>query len=310
MTNNKILISGITGFVGSNLKPYLDGGKEIVGVSRRAYPEKNIIAYQNLTRNYLDNALAFIHLAGKAHDLKKTTEDKEYFDINTNLTIKLFNQFLESDCKIFIFMSTVKAVADKVTDVLTEETIPNPITIYGKSKLKAEEYIRSHKIPDSKRVYILRPCMIHGPNNKGNLNLLYKIINSKIPFPLGRFNNKRSFLSIDNLCFIIEKLISKQPSSGVYNLADNETLSINELVIHIGETMNKSAKIFNVPKNIIKLVAKIGNNIPIPLNQERLEKLTETYCVSNIKIKKAIDAELPLTAFEGLKMTINSFKEK
>lgn len=308
MKANRIYISGITGFVGANLKQYLKGTGEIIGLSRNASHEDGDITYQNLTTTHLDRAIAFVHLAGKAHDLKKTTEESEYFSVNTDLTIKLFDEFLKSECKIFIFLSTVKAVADKVDGILTETTVPNPITAYGKSKLKAEEYIRSCEIPNSKKVYILRPCMIHGPNNKGNLNLLYKIINSKIPFPLGGFNNERSFLSIDNLCFVIQELIIKQPDSGVYNLADNETLSINKLVVLIGETIKKPARVLNVPKNVIKLVARIGNYLPIPLNQERLEKLTENYCVSNAKIRKAINSELPLTATEGLSITIKSFK--
>ncbi|MGK4422647.1 hypothetical protein ACSLVQ_30785, partial [Klebsiella pneumoniae] len=73
------------------------------------------------------------------------------------------------------------------------------ITHYGKSKLLSEQFILSQDIPKGKRVYILRPCMIHGPNNKGNLNLLYEIVKKRIPWPLGMFKNKRSFCSIDNL---------------------------------------------------------------------------------------------------------------
>src|SRR5690606_40901886 len=64
-------------------------------------------------------------------------------------------------------------------------------------KLMAEEYILSKPLPDNKRVYIIRPCMIHGPGNQGNLNLLYKVVEKGIPWPLAAFENKRSFLSID-----------------------------------------------------------------------------------------------------------------
>ena len=68
-----------------------------------------------------------------------------------------------------------------------------PSNYFGQSKLLAEEYILSKEIPNDKHVYILRPCMIHGPGNKGNLNLLYKIVSKNIPWPLGAFENKRSF---------------------------------------------------------------------------------------------------------------------
>ena len=108
--------------------------------------------------------------------MKETVNPAEYYEINTELTKNIFDSFLISDAKVFITLSSVKAVADSVNDILTEDHISDPKTHYGKSKLLAEQYILSKKIPSGKRVYILRPCMIHGPGNKGNLNILYKIV--------------------------------------------------------------------------------------------------------------------------------------
>ena len=76
-------------------------------------------------------------------------------------------------------------------------------------KLKANPY-------DDKQVYILRPCMIHGSGNKGNLNLLYNVVRKGIPWPLGAFENRRSFTSIDNLCYVVEGLLTKEVGSGIY----------------------------------------------------------------------------------------------
>ena len=102
-------------------------------------------------------------------------------------------------------LSSVKAAADEINGELTEEIIPKPSTHYGKSKLLAEEYILSKVLPPGKRVYIIRPCMIHGPGNKGNLNLLYQLVRKNVPWPLASFDNKRSFCSIENLCFVIKE---------------------------------------------------------------------------------------------------------
>ena len=302
-----IAISGITGFVGKNLQEYLISKKEtIIGVSRK--PSKNIFNYKSFSISLFNKQKTFIHLAGKAHDLKKTSEDNEYFEVNTELTKQLFNQFLESDCETFIYMSSVKAVADVVEGILYENVKPNPITAYGKSKLAAEQYILSKEISKDKRVYILRPCMIHGPKNKGNLNLLYNFVSKGIPYPFGKYKNKRSFVSVENLCFIINELIdNSEIQSGIYNIADDESISTNELVKIIGNTISKSVKILKIPKLIIKLLAKIGDIIPIPINSERLQKLTENYEVSNAKIKKAIQKELPLTTKKGIEKTITSF---
>ena len=150
--------------------------------------------------------------------------------------------------------------------------------------------------------------MIHGPNNKGNLNLLYNFVSKGIPYPFGNYKNKRSSVSVENVCFIINELIdNSEIQSGIYNIADDESISTNELVKIIGNTISKSVKILKIPKLIIKLLAKIGDIIPIPINSERLQKLTENYEVSNAKIKKAIQKELPLTTKKGIEKTIASF---
>jgi len=301
----KIAITGVTGFVGQNIARYLFDS-EILGVSRES--KSMNITYTELSLNIFNKQKAFIHLAGKAHDLKKTSDDKEYFKVNTELTKRLFDQFLKSDCETFIYMSSVKAVADQADGILTENVKPNPITVYGKSKLAAEEYILSRKNFKKKRVYILRPCMIHGPNNKGNLNLLYSFVSKGIPYPFGKYSNRRSFVSVENLCFIIKELIDNDKiESGIYNIADDTSLSTIDLVKVISEVLCKPTRILKFPKLFVQFIAKVGDLVPIPINSERLLKLTENYEVSNLKIKNAIQKKLPLSSKEGIKKTIASF---
>ena len=264
--------------------------------------------YSELNKTLLNDSNYFIHLAGKAHDLKKTSEDKEYYEANTELTKEVFNQFLKSSSKVFIFMSSVKAAADVVQGILSEDVMPDPVTVYGKSKLAAEEYILSKEMPENKRVYILRPCMIHGPNNKGNLNLLYNFVSKGIPYPFGRYVNKRSFVSIDNLCFVIKELIDNSKiESGIYNIADDISLSTIDLVQMMSEILCKPTRILKVPKLLIRFLAKVGDFLPLPINSERLVKLTENYEVSNLKIKNAIKKKLPISSSEGIKKTLISF---
>ncbi len=249
-----------------------------------------------------------LHLAGKAHDFKNISDPFEYYTVNTEFTKVIFEKFLESRSAVFITLSSVKATADQIDIPLTEDHIPNPITHYGKSKLLAEEFILSKQIPEGKRVYILRPCMIHGSGNKGNLNLLYKIVSKGLPWPLGLFENKRSFCSMENLCFIINELIqNEQIPSGIYNVADDEPVSTNEIIRLIAENQCKKPFILNTPKFIVNSFSKLGDVFRLPLNTERLSKLTESYIVSNKKLKNAIKNPLPVTAKDGLLKTFNSF---
>jgi nucleoside-diphosphate-sugar epimerase len=301
MERNKVLITGASGFVGCNLIPYLEKRFAVTEMSRDALKAVNVEA--------LEDCNVIIHLAGKAHDLKKASNPAEYYQVNFELTKKIYDSFLKSKAQKFIFISSVKASADSVNGILDEFMRPDPKTDYGRSKLMAEEYIQSNLLPPGKAFFILRPCMIHGPLNKGNLNLLYQFVKRGIPYPLAAFNNGRSYLSIDNLCFIISELISNDCiKSGIYNVSDDEALSTNEVVAILASSLNVKPKLWNISTSVIRFLAKVGDRLKLPLNSERLHKLTESYLVSNEKIKLAINKELPQKAIDGLKVTAKSFE--
>lgn len=322
-----ILITGIHGFVGSNLVVSLKEHHSLYGLDIitpekegiiKTFSWKDINPTSYSVRN-LPKFDAIIHLAGKAHDTKNQSASQTYFDVNTGLTQKIFNFFMEVPAKKFIFFSSVKAAADSVVgDILTEDVIPVPIGPYGESKIEAENYILSQlgidnenlKLCDrkGKQVYILRPCMIHGPGNKGNLNLLYNVVKKGIPWPLGNFENRRSFTSIDNLCYVVDGLLTKDVASGIYHMGDDEALSTNELIILMCEVLGRKPHIWKINKHIMEGCAIVGTWLHFPLNKERLRKLTENYVVSNAKIKAALKIkEMPVRAEDGIKKTIRSF---
>ena len=317
----KILITGVHGFVGSNLVEALKGQHTIYGLDIIA-PVKDGVRF-TFSWDYLDkpNEIpevdAIIHLAGKAHDTKNQSAAEVYFKVNTGLTEKIFDWFLKQPkCKKFVFFSTAKAAADKVEGVLTEDVVPAPVGPYGESKIAAERYILD-KVNGSefmvngsaKQVYIFRPCMIHGPGNKGNLNLLYNVVKKGIPWPLGAFENRRTFTSVENICFAVNGVLTKDVPSGIYNMGDDEALSTNELIEEICKSLGKKAHIWKLPKGLMNGVAKVGGWLHLPLNPERLRKLSENYISSNEKIKKALGVtKMPVDARTGLQATLKSFK--
>ncbi len=312
-----ILITGVHGFVGSNLVSALKDCNTIYGVDIVA-PEKDGVAktfaWDDLDSGRLPDVDAIIHLAGKAHDTSNKADSDIYFKVNTGLTQKCFDYFLaHTQIKKFVFFSSVKAAVDKVPgDVLTEEVKPCPVGPYGESKVKAEEYILSSLDKAAGReVVILRPCMIHGPGNKGNLNLLYGFVKKGLPWPLGAFDNRRSFTSVDNLKAVITGLLNRAVESGIYNMADDAPLSTNELIGVMCSAMDKRARVWKLPKGLIMLGARLGDALHLPLNSFRLNKLTENYVVSNAKIKKALGIDkMPVDARHGLASTIKSFRNQ
>ena len=308
----RILITGVHGFVGGNLVAYLAPKNEIYGLDIIASEKEGVVktySWDDLDADRVPKVDAIIHLAGKAHDTKNQTEAEVYFKVNTGLTQKIYDYFLKSSATKFIFFSTAKAAADKVDGILTEDVVPSPKGPYGESKIKAEEYIQSH-LSDEKQVFILRPCMIHGPGNKGNLNLLYNVVKKGIPWPLGAFENRRTFTSIGNLCFVINGLLTKDIPTGIYNMGDDDALSTNELIEIICKSLGKKPHIWKMSKGFIIWCAKVGTKLHLPLNNERLRKLTENYISSNAKIKAALGVEkMPIDAREGLKVTLDSFNK-
>lgn len=322
-----ILITGIHGFVGTNLVQTLKTNHSIYGLDIVNPSKAGIVKTYNWNELEILPAIdAVIHLAGKAHDTKNQTAAQSYFDINTGLTQRIYDWFRASTASKFIFFSSVKAVADQVAGVLTEEVEPMPIGPYGESKMAAEKYLLETNVhrtnhtnqnaetdfeyPEgkTKKLYILRPCMIHGPGNKGNLNLLHQVVKRGIPYPLGAFENQRSFCSIDNLSFLISSLITNNVKEGIYNLCDDESVSTNELIKLISASLGKKPLIWHVNKPLIVMAAKVGTALHLPFNTERLQKLTENYVVSNAKIKNALGiAQLPVRASVGLTKTLDSF---
>ena len=347
-----ILITGIHGFVGSNLIKTLSSQHTIWGIDI-VTPQKEGVekTYLWTELDQINDIDVIIHLAGKAHDTKNKSAAQVYFDVNTGLTQKIYDWFNQSTASKFIFFSSVKAAADQVDgDILTEEVVPSPRGPYGESKIKSEDYIlksveslsrlsvesavsavESSDVKQAsetsvtqtckgcnqepvarnplKKFYILRPCMIHGPGNKGNLNLLYQVVSKGIPWPLGAFENRRSFTSIDNLCFAINGFISKDIESGIYHIGDDEPVSTNELIQLIAQSVDKNPQILNIPVGFMKGIAKVGDTLRLPLDSQRLQKLTENYVVSNDKLKKALGVErMPVTAREGLLKTLRSFR--
>lgn len=317
----KILITGIFGFIGMNLSEYLSSEEGITidgmvknkndAICKSRFGVNEVYTFEELKDSNFEYDI-IIHLAAKAHDLKNVTNDKVYFESNVELTKKLYSLYLKSKKpELFIHVSTVSVFSKALTRIYDESLNPNPITIYGKTKLIAEEHILNAKLPPGKRFVILRPSVVYGPYSKGNLNLLFKYIRMGLPYPLLKFENKRSFLSVNNFCFIVKEILSKEIKNGIYHVSNDQAISTNEIVLLIYNALGKKPRRLKIPKVIIFLLAKVGDLFNLPFNSERLSKLTEDFVVSNKKIKKELNiAELPEKTLSSLSTTFNNYFQK
>ncbi|MBO4596021.1 MAG: NAD-dependent epimerase/dehydratase family protein [Bacteroidales bacterium] len=309
----KILITGVHGFVGSNLSATLAPNHTVYGLDIISPENPNVAktySWEDLDAGRVPQVDAVVHLAAMVHDVKNITNEEAYYAINTGLTKKIYDWFLGSGAGKFVFFSTVKAAADSVEGVLTEDVVPSPVGPYGNSKLQAEAYIMGHPAAD-RMVYILRPCMIHGSGNKGNLPLLFNMVRKGIPWPLGAYENLRTFTSIGNVCFVVEGLLTREIPSGIYNMGDDDPVSTNRLIHLICTSLGRKARIWRVPKWFIAAGAWLGGLLHLPLNPERLRKLTENYVSSNAKLKAALGIEhMPISCEQGLAKTFEAFRNE
>lgn len=296
-----VIISGASGFIGQHLL------KNIVNVDSASLRKDD-------WENKFSSADSIINLVGKAHDHSGTGTEEDYYNANVVLTKRIFQAFLQSRANLLIHISSLAALEEyEALEPLKESDECRPCSWYGKSKREAEKWLMEQKLPKDKKLIIVRPPMVHGPGDKGNLGLLYKLISKGIPYPLSSFDNKRSFISIDNFVFFIQQILNKHERlpSGIYHIADDEAVSTQEIIEIIKKVTKKRTPNLAIPQFIIRTLARLGDVFPFPLDSKRLKKMTSSLLVSNDKIKQALDIyNLPINANEGLIRTIRSFIKK
>lgn len=303
ISNRKILLLGSSGFIGKQFQKTFGNDIFPMGVREEKWGD------------FIPRDInVFINLVGKAHDHKGTATESDYYYANFELVKKIYEEFIKSNAELFIHLSSLAALEEfESKKPLTEEDSANPQSFYGKSKRAAEEWLLQQDLPQNKKIIILRPPMVHGVGDKGNLGLLYKFVSKGIPYPLSAFTNNRSFISIDNLSFFVKQIISNYSTleNGIYHVSDDSAISTDKIIQIIGSVENKKVKNIALPIFIVKSIARFGDFISFfPLNTKRLKKMTSSLTVSNQKIKSALGIEkLPLTAEQGLEITIKSFKK-
>lgn len=225
----KILITGANSYIGTSFEKYIndnysdDYQVDTIDMIDGSWRQKSFAGYD-----------VVYHVAGIAH--QKETKEKAhlYYEINRDLAIDVAKKAKEDGVNQFIFLSSM-SVYGMDTGIITKDTMPNPKTNYGKSKLQAEEKIvllRDYKF----KVCVLRPPMVYGEGCKGNYQVIVKLVKKFPVFP--RVNNKRSLVHIDNLVSFIKQAIDGE-YNGLYFPQDKEYVRTIDLAKNIAKKENK-----------------------------------------------------------------------
>lgn len=306
-----ILLTGATGFIGSNLLEKLESlGMAVRPVCRNLSSLKNTnidswfeIGNVNGSTNWLlalNGIKVVIHTAGRAHVTNDKNLDSlsEYREINVDATINLARQAVSSGVKRFIFISSIKVNGEFTlpSKPFSADDIPAPQDAYGISKFEAEQALNDLSKNTGLEVVIIRPPLVYGSGVKGNLSSLIKFIQSGIPLPLGSINNKRSLVGIENLSDLIIRCLY-HPSAGgqTFLVSDDSDLSSAEIAQKIATSLGVKVRILNTPKSLLKFLALCT------WRSRAMNKILGSLQVDITKTKKLLDWVPPIGINEGIK---------
>lgn len=297
-----ILITGIHGFVGSNIVTILESDYNIYGLDILLLPNKNVlktIHWDDIER--IPNCDIVLHLAGKAHSVPKTPEEEQvFYDVNLGLTKKLCAGLEKSGVpKSFIFVSTVAVYGLESGENITEDTQLNGNTPYALSKIQAEQFLTDWCARNNVMLTILRPSLIAGPNPPGNLGAMIKGIKSGKYLNIGGGKARKSVLMVLDIAHLLPLVADK---GGVYNICDSNHPSFSELETVICKQLNKSG-VLSIPLFLATAIAKIGDLLGsrAPINSDKLSKITKSLTFSNEKAREVLGWQ-PLDVIENFKI--------
>jgi nucleoside-diphosphate-sugar epimerase len=316
----KILITGATGFIGSHLLPRLIRERHDVVAALRNHTSATklsqsipqiIVGEINRHTDWhqaLKGIDTVIHLAGRAHILHEVGDpEAEFMEINFLGTQNLVRQAIAAGVKHFIFISSIGAVTSQSDRPITETTPPQPNTPYGRSKLRAEQCLIDLTENTSMTWTILRPTLVYGAGNPGNMASLVKLIQRRLPLPLGAINNRRSFLYVDNLVDAIALcLIHSEAKNQLFLISDAEQISTPTLINQIARSLNTPVTLLSIPPQMLKFLGNlgdIGENLfkkSLPLNSSVINKLLASLAVDSNKIYHTLHWQPPYTLERGL----------
>lgn len=307
----RVVVTGASGFVGRHLVPALVvAGFRVRTVTRSGaavapageYAVHPGIAADADWSGILAGADAVVHLAGLAHlPLDSRLARSQLRRVNVVATDRLAQASARAGVATFVFLSSIKAVADHSGDqALTELTPSRPEDCYGMAKLAAERRLRRHSpgLP-AMRTLILRPPLVYGPGVAANFAALARLVRRGLPLPLGAVRNRRSLIYVGNLTDAIVRCLQRPDvPAGTFHLSDGPPVSTPELIRAIARAQGRPARLVSLPAAWLSFAADALGK------RAQMARLQGSLAVSNGHFCRSFDWEPPFTLEAGLLATL------
>ena len=253
--------------------------------------------------SYLKGIEIIIHLAARVHVMKESMADPlaEYRRINVDGTRHLALMAARSGVKRLVYVSTVKVNGERTEkEPFRDNDIPSPQDAYSISKWEAEEVLRDISSRSSLEIVIIRPPLVYGPGVKGNMLSLMRYVDRGYPLPFGGINNKRSFISLDNLVDVILTSAIKAECAGqTFLVSDGEDLSTSELIKLIAGAMNRKPRLINIPEKALSVIGSM-----VPVLRPFIDRLTGSLVIDSTRFRRVTGWIQPQTVTAGMKAMV------
>ena len=311
----KILITGATGFIGTQLSETLaNSGHHVRATARSAAPNspitREMVTCDLESADNLDHLTlgceAIVHLAGRAHVMSDNpaTSESLYLSANVDVTRRLAQSAARAGVKRMILMSSVKVNGESTTidAPFTSQDTPNPQDPYGRSKTQAEQVLWDVASTSELEGVVIRPPLVYGPGVRANFASLIGMVNRGMPLPLGSIHNMRSFVAIDNLIDCVATALQSSNAAGqTFLVSDGNDLSTPELIRYIASALHKSPTLFPFPPVLLKLAATSAGK------RSAYDRLCGSLTVDIALTKQKLSWTPPFTVQDSLQRTVDAF---
>ena len=303
----KVLITGATGFIGSEVcKALCSNNFQVVELGRRAtgYSSEffradlnDLPAVFELTRD-VD---VVVHIAARAHVMHESALDSSllYMSINCQTTLDLAKQAAQAGVKRFIFISTVKVNGESshAGHPFRFDDKPNPTDSYSLSKADAEQGLKEIAQKTGMDVVIIRPPLVYGPGVKANFSAMMNLAKKNLPLPLGAIHNKRSLVALTNLVDLIITCIEHPKAANqVFLVSDDKDVSTTELLKMMTHAFGKKPRLVPIPMSWLILLGRLT------FKKAVVDRLCNNLQVDITHTKEILDWKPPITLEEGIKL--------
>jgi len=308
----RTLVTGSTGFIGSQLCTYLKKDHQVY-VEKRVSNSGELTNNSNQSTDHLQSILdqsnieVVVHLAAKT-PLKNSSnadETEEFFRSNLVATQNLANRCEASGVKRFVFMSSVKVLGEGKDTAYSNDDEPKPSDDYAKSKWQAEQFLLEMGTRSNMEIVIIRAPLVYGPSVKGNFLKLIQLVEKGIPFPFGLIQNRRSMVYVGNLVNAIERCMTHPNAAGkTYLVSDDNDVSTPEIIRCIASALNQSSRLIPIPVALLKLIGIVLGK------KEAMRRLLGSLAIDIQAIKNDLNWNPPFNLDEGITLTIEWYRSK